>query len=87
VDYATVADSLVGLIISKIWDVATGDVVNTANPGSLFNLGAPGPDKNYTLIPNLANVASYFSGTALDVYDNVIDTMCLADPTAAETGE
>jgi hypothetical protein len=87
VDYATVADSLVGLIISKIWDVATGDVVNTANPGSLFNLGARGPDKNYTLIPNLANVASYFSGTALDVYDNVLDTMCLVHPEDAETGE
>lgn len=85
VDYAYVADSLVGLIISKIWDVASGDVVNTVDVGSLF--GGENNPKGYSLIPNLANVASYFSGTALDVYDNVLDTMCLVDPSAAETGE
>lgn len=77
VDYAYVADSLVGLIISKVWDVATGSIGTPYPVGNLLTPGVP-QVKIYGIVPDLAGVASYFSGSALEVYDHVLDTMCLA---------
>ncbi|AGP29693.1 hypothetical protein [Corynebacterium terpenotabidum] len=87
VDYATVADALAGLIIGQIWDSATASTEQNYDVGSLFDLGGTQSAKGYSVLPNLTNVAFYFTGTALEVYDHVIDTMCLAGTEGTVTPE
>ncbi|MGO3036030.1 hypothetical protein [Corynebacterium variabile] len=77
VDYTYVADSLVGMIVSKIWGTVVPGVELPVGTGTM----------EFSVVPNFPAVASYFSGQALDTYNNVLDTMCLVHPEDAETGE
>lgn len=66
VDYAVIVEALTSLIVGEIW----GSVVPaTPNPVN---------GRSYTSVPNFPNAASFLTTTGLSVYDNVIDTMCLA---------
>ncbi|HIW90129.1 MAG TPA: hypothetical protein H9870_00440 [Candidatus Corynebacterium avicola] len=65
VDYAEIVEYLTSLIIGKVWGSLVPSTPNPVNGAS------------YTSVPNFPNVASFLTSTGLDVYDNVIDTMCL----------
>lgn len=65
VDYAVIVEYLTSLIIGEVWGSLVPSTPNPVNGAS------------YTSVPNFPNVASYLTTTGLDVYDNVIDSMCL----------